>query len=335
MLIRGPLTTPVLFLVFNRPEPTRQVFDEIRKARPTQLFVAADGPRENRAGEVQLCQATRDIVRQVDWDCELHTNFHEENLGLKIGVSSSIEWFFEHVDAGIILEDDCLPSQSFFWYCQELLDRYAGDTRIMQISGNNFLFGRKVTDASYYFSKLNDIWGWATWKRAWKLFDIKMESYPLFVEQDQLRNYLDDPEMQAWLMSYLEEAYAVAGSGGLWSSQWTYAMCVHNGLTVVPSLNLVENIGLSGAATHLADSYALYSCAGRGELLTIRHPPFILPNRQADAIRFEIIRKTDPRLLHALRIQASRWARKHLSPRSHSAVKALVSRIRRRASASQ
>lgn len=324
-----PLTTAILFLIFNRPDETQRVFEEIRRARPTRLFVAADGPRRAKRGEAELCQATREIAKRVDWECEVRTHFQAKNLGLKLAVSSSINWFFDHVEAGIILEDDCLPSQSFFWFCQELLDRYGEDERIMQISGSNYLLGARVSDASYYFSRLNDIWGWATWKRAWSLFDLKMESFPQFVAQGQLENYLDDREMQAWLMTYLEEAYGVAGSAGLWSTQWTYAMCAHNGLTIVPSVNLVENIGLSGAATHREDSYALYTQVGRNEMGEIVHPLFILPSKRADRLRYEMIQKTDPRASKRNRFRVRQWARKHVPSRYHDALKALERRVRR------
>lgn len=291
------LATPVLLLIFNRPDKTRRAFEEIRKARPAQLYVAADGPRAERAGEAARCQATRDLVTQVDWECEVHVNFRERHLGLKRAVSTGIDWFFEHVEEGIILEDDCVASLSFFSFCETLLTRYRDDRRIMQISGNNFLFGRQVADASYYFSKLNDIWGWATWKRAWELCDLTMKTYPLFKEQRQLENYIDDYDIRKWLMSYFEEAYNSPPGEGLWSSAWVYAMCVHNGLTIVPRVNLVANIGLSSDGTNTGESFGLYSTAECDELGELIHPPFILPNREADAMRFEAIRKTDPRLM--------------------------------------
>ena len=135
---------PVLFLIFNRPDTTQQVFDEIRKARPEQLYVAADGPRKDQSADYELCKKTRDIIQQVDWDCKVFTCFRDENLGCKRSVSSAIDWFFSHVEEGIILEDDCVPDQSFFPFCQELLEKYRDDTRIMMISGNNFQFGEKT-----------------------------------------------------------------------------------------------------------------------------------------------------------------------------------------------
>ena len=289
--------------------------------------MAADGPRRTESGEAELCEATREIVKRVDWECEVQTHFQDNNLGLKLAVSSSINWFFDHAQAGIILEDDCLPSQSFFWFCQELLDRYREDERIMQISGSNFLLGEKVTEASYYFSKLNDVWGWATWRRAWNLLDFKMETFPQFVAQGQLENYFDDRAMQTWFMAYLEDAYSAATGAGLWSTLWTYAMCMHNGLTIAPSVNLVENLGLSGTATHQVDAFALYAEVGRNEMVEMLHPLFVLQNKSADAFRFEIIRRTDPRASRIFR--ARQLARKHLPTRYHNVLKALERRVRR------
>lgn len=172
------LNVPVLLLIFNRPDTTQRVFHEIRGASPLQLFISADGPRENKPGEFEKCQITRDIVRQVDWDCEVYTNFRDKNLGCKIAVSSAIDWFFENVEEGIILEDDCLPSFSFFRFCEELLEKYRDDERIMQIGGTNLLSEWQRSDDSYYFSKYGAIWGWATWRRAWQYYDVNMKLWP-------------------------------------------------------------------------------------------------------------------------------------------------------------
>jgi len=291
------LTTPVLFIIFRRPDTTQMVFNEIRKVKPKVLFVRADGPRKDRNGEAKLCKKTRDIVGNIDWECEVHYNFSETNLGCKVAVSSGIDWFFENVEEGIILEDDCLPCQSFFWFCQELLEKYRDDERIMQISGSNYLFGKTIGNASYYFSRLNDVWGWATWKRAWRFYDINMKSFPVFKQQKQIDNYFDNKRISRWAMSYFEEDFKMANSScGIWSSQWSYAMCAQNGLTIAPNVNLVSNIGINEEATHSKRSFRLYADVKSYEIEQIIHPEFILPNREADEIRFRVIYKTDPRL---------------------------------------
>ncbi len=159
--------TPILFLIFNRPDTTKRVFESISRVKPTKLYIAADGARKNKVGEVLLCQETRNIIELIDWECEIKTLFRTENLGCKIAVSSAIDWFFENEEQGIILEDDCLPHPSFFGYCETLLNYYKDDLRIGHIGGDNFQKGKKRGEGSYYFSQYYFIWGWAIWKLAW------------------------------------------------------------------------------------------------------------------------------------------------------------------------
>ena len=162
---------PILFLIFNRPQLTARVFAAIREAQPSQLYVAADGPRSNRPGEADLCEQARRVINGVDWPCEVKTLYRQENLGCRQAVSSAITWFFDNVEAGVVLEDDCLPIESFFRFCSELLIRYRDDTRIGMISGNNHGFRIYDDSLSYSFSKHGAIWGWASWRRAWRLYD--------------------------------------------------------------------------------------------------------------------------------------------------------------------
>ena len=176
------LNTPILFLIFNRPEITARVFQEIRKAKPKQIYIAADGPRIDHPDDTALCNKTRQICDSIDWDCEVKTLFREENLGCQLAVSNAIDWFFKHESEGIILEDDCLPSQSFFHFCAELLDFYRDDEEIMCISGNNFQQGRGDDEESYYFSRYPHCWGWATWRRAWNKYDHDMSRWKEFRE---------------------------------------------------------------------------------------------------------------------------------------------------------
>lgn len=296
------IKTPVLFLIFNRPDLTRKVFSVIREAEPSKLFIGADGPRLDKPDDIAKCQETREIVKQVDWDCQVKTLFCDNNLGCRVAISSAIDWFFESVDEGIILEDDCLPSKSFFWFCQELLEKYRNDERIMQINGNNYLFGKNQIKESYYFSKLNGCWGWATWRRAWEYFDGKMKGFARFKEERQIDNYLDNKEISEWLMSYLEEATKL--NCGIWSTQWTYAIIIRNGLSITPAVNLVQNIGFGEDATHgKHKGFELYSKVVPEEIEQIIHPQFVLPDNEADNIHFEIIKKADPRLIHKKRLK--------------------------------
>ncbi len=296
--MRNMLRTPVLFLVFNRPALAERVFARIREAKPRVLFISADGPRAEKPDEAEQCAAVRRAVSLVDWDCEVQTRFQAQNFGCKKAVSSAIDWFFSQVEEGIILEEDCLPSQSFFKFCQELLRHWRSDERVMQISGSNFLFNQSAgSDGSYYFSRLNDVWGWATWRRAWRHFDSSMASFPAFTARDRLQDYLPSASMRAWLMGYWEEAYAAVGSKrGDWSSLWQYAIASQNGLTAVPQVNLVANVGIGNGATNTrGGSWHIYGQVGAQELAEIRHPVFVLPDTRADERRFAVIQQTDRR----------------------------------------
>jgi len=281
------LTTPILFLIFDRPDTTQRVFNEIRKAKPAKLFVAADGPRDNKKGEKEKCKQTRKIIEQVDWNCEVYKLFRDTNLGCKMAVSSAIDWFFENVEEGIILEDDCLPSQSFFWFCQELLEYYKNDARVMHISGNNFQFGIRRGKASYYFSRYTHVWGWATWRRAWKSYDVNMKSLEEFKEGNQIKNILRTKQEQKNWMNIFQAVYD--GKIDTWDYQWSYACLINNGLSIIPNENLVANIGFGMEATHVKDENTVLSNMEVKNIKNIRHPNFILLNEEADRLAYKKI----------------------------------------------
>jgi hypothetical protein len=299
---------PVLLVAFNRPDTTRAVFDAIRKARPVKLFISLDAPREQKPDDREKYEAVRKIIETVDWDCDVHYRLHEKNVGCRQNVAGGISWMFEHVEAGIILEDDCLPVPSFFRFCEVVLQRYADDERIMQICGNNYLGGKHELKESYYFSKILDVSGWATWKRAWRYFDDRMTGFERFDTENRIADYLEDKRMQKWTMSYLREAYASRGRG-IWSPVWIYAMAVQNGLGVVPSVHLVSHMtfGRADSSCSSSDTWAEYNEVKTGEIKEMKHPPFILQDRVADKIRFDLIARTDPRLILSERIKT--WLR--------------------------
>jgi hypothetical protein len=279
---------PVLFLIFNRPEMTQRVFASIREASPAKLFIAADGPRNDKPNEAEICEQTRWIIKTIDWDCNVATLFREKNLGCKKAVSSAIEWFFTHVEEGIILEDDCLPSQSFFPYCQELLERYRNDTRIMQICGSNFL--KTSLEESYYFSKYGPIWGWATWRRAWKYYDVDM-SHWMIVKQKRLHYdfCFDEDEIRA-REEIFDKVYA--GNIDTWDYQWVFTKLIHNGLSITPKENLISNIGFSEEATHTTNKGDKRENLERKELeFPLVHPSFMLKNYEMDHKYFEVFLK--------------------------------------------
>ena len=170
--------TPVALVVFNRPQTTRKVFDAISKARPAKLLIVADGPRANMPGEDDLCASVPTIVQAVSWPCEVSTNYAADNLGCQERMVSGLDWVFSLVEEAIILEDDCLPNASFFPFCEQLLARYRGDSRVAAISGTNLLENYANTADSYYFSRLGGIWGWATWRSEWKRYDRYLKCWP-------------------------------------------------------------------------------------------------------------------------------------------------------------
>ena len=275
------LNTPVLFLIFNRPDTTKRVFESIREAKPPRLYIAADGARKDKIGERELCEQTREITNNVDWNCEVKTLFRDKNLGCKIAVSSAINWFFENEEEGIILEDDCLPNQSFFMFCQELLNYYRSDKRIMHIGGANFQGGIKRGIDSYYFSKYNHIWGWATWKSAWKNYDVSMQNYSPEKTTLLLQSIFDTSRE----IHYWEKIFSDVFSGKIntWDYQWTFTIWNQNGVAVLPNKNLVSNIGFDTDATHTASKDVM----SVGNIPThkidiITHPQTIFVDKEAD-----------------------------------------------------
>ncbi len=296
-ILKGVESPPILFLIFNRPLLTHKVFNIIRGAKPSKLFIAADGPRKNNERDDALCKEVRSIVNNVDWKCDVKTLFREENLGCRVAITSAIDWFFNYTDAGIILEDDCLPSESFFGFCALILEKYKHDEKIMQINGNFHLHKVKDFTDSYYFSKLNGCWGWATWKRAWKEFDSNMDGYADCKDSGCLLQYYESQGISDWMESYLDEANMQ--TCGIWSTQWSYAILKNNGLCINPTANLVNNIGFIDSPTSgLHESFQAYSDFPLDSISRMVHPKNITYDNHNDKLEFDtIITKADPRLL--------------------------------------
>lgn len=276
--------TPVLMIIFNRLDTTKVVFEAIRKARPPRLYVAADGPRPHVPADKEKCAAARSIIEQVDWPCEVKTLFHEQNLNCGKAPSTAMSWFFQHEEQGIILEDDCLPSQSFFRYCQELLDRYKDDHRVMHIGGNNFLKGwRHDDDYSYYFSRSGHIWGWATWRRAWQKFDFDIQLYPKLKESGYFDNFFLNRLEKFYRLRKFDLTVANRGSVDWWDYQWDFARFANSGLAIVPHVNLVKNLGFGEGATHTVNGTETMTSMQANEIeFPIKHPPFVVRDIESD-----------------------------------------------------
>ncbi|CAN6134390.1 hypothetical protein MCEKH37_01185 [Methylophilaceae bacterium] len=242
------LQTPVVFIIFNRPDTTLKVFNEIAKVKPKKLLVIADGPRIGKPNEAENCKKTRDIINQIDWPCEVLRNYSEVNLGCKRRVSSGISWAFDQVEEAIFLEDDCLPDISFFYYCEELLGRYRYDESVGVISGDNFQFGKKRGDASYYFSKYVHIWGWASWRRAWQYYDVDIKSWPKYKANNLLdKVHVNKHEIKFWT-DIMDSVHG--GKIDTWDYQWVLAHWANDMKSIIPQVNLISNIGFGDQATH-------------------------------------------------------------------------------------
>jgi hypothetical protein len=281
------LSTPVAFFVFNRPDTTERAFAAIRAARPAKLLIVADGPRTNRPGEAERCAATRAIAEQVDWNCELVTHYAAENMGCRRRISSGLQWVFEQVPEAIILEDDCVPSASFFPYCAELLERYREDPRIFLISGNNFLGAKSRKRDSYYFTKYPYMWGWASWRRAMALYDVDVKGYPAFRASGDLARVCDIPgERRFWGSRF---AQAHAGTADTWDYQVVYTVWRHGMLCIAPEKNLVSNIGFVEGATHLALGDDETSDLPVEEMASLTHPQYVERDLWAESYVFKRI----------------------------------------------
>jgi mannosyltransferase OCH1-like enzyme len=271
--------TPILFLLFNRPDTTRKIFSQIRKAKPRRLYIAADGPR---APEEQIkCEEARKITAETDWDCTVKILFRDKNLGCSKAISEAITWFFEYEPEGIILEDDCLPSDSFFGFCSALLERYRDDERIGHISGGNYQKKIVRGDGSYYFSNLTHVWGWAGWRRVWKDYDITMQSYPLFDKMKYLEKMPSHGPFDKMWDYYLKVHHA--GANG-WDYPYSYHNFINNRLSIIPNVNLIQNIGcsLKTSPTHYIPNHPFADMVTRELEAPLIHPSFILADIEAD-----------------------------------------------------
>lgn len=276
-------STPVLFIIFNRPETTQIVFDAIRNIKPSRLYVAADGPRPTVGTDVTRCAQARKIIEQVDWNCAVKTQFRDKNLNCGVGPSTAMTWFFENEEEGIILEDDCLPSESFFWFCRELLEKYRNDSRVMHIGGNNFLDGLTNDSDSYYFSRSGHIWGWATWRRAWKCFDYNIALYEKVKESGFFDKYFLNWMEKSYRLRKLDATAAKRGSVDWWDYQWDFARYINSGLAIVPQKNLVKNLGFGEGATHTTDGGSKNASLAALDLeFPLKHPATVIRDVEND-----------------------------------------------------
>ena len=274
------LRTPVVLIIFNRIDTTQRVFDAIREVKPLKLLVISDAPRINREGEAEQCEAARAIINQVDWECEVLTNHSNINLGPRKRISSGLDWVFEQVEEAIVLEHDCLPGATFFRYCEELLEKYRDDERIMIISGNNLQFGRKRNQYSYYFSRYIHIWGWATWRRAWEKYDVSIPKWNELKDSSWLSDLLDNQQAVMYWSGIFD---AIISGYDTWDYSLVFSLWINEGLSISPQVNLVSNIGFGENAENCKDISSILANMLVEELeFPLQHPAVISRHEEAD-----------------------------------------------------
>lgn len=248
----APLNAAVLFLVFNRLETTKLVFEAISEAKPPRLYIAADGARGYKEGETEKVQAVRHfILENINWECDVKTLFRDQNLGCKYAVSGAIKWFFENEEQGIILEDDCLPSQSFFWYCEDLLERFKNDQSVYLVSGDARGPEKINLEEDYSFCKYPMIWGWASWSRVWEKYDPEMEDWPILKKNLIPSISIYKPTRKFWSNIFVRMFKKEIDT---WDYQFCYLLLKNKSRCIVPRINLITNIGFGLDATHTFNS---------------------------------------------------------------------------------
>src|SRR3954447_15630451 len=277
-------------IIFRRPEYTERVFERIREARPERLFVIADGPRPGNADDARRCEQARAVVEGVDWRCEVVRDFAEENLGLKRRIPSGLDRVFAEVEEAIVLEDDCLPHSSFFPYCEELLARYRDDERVFHISGSRLL-PEPPSEWSYDFSRGAAVWGWATWRRAWRLFDTDLADWHALSKGERrarLRRMFDEPAERGHWRFVWDNSREMDN----WDAQWAYVALSRGLLAINPNRNLITNIGFGQDATNATDDPAGIGGRPLEEIsFPLDHPPEVRRNAEADRIASRLFRQ--------------------------------------------
>ncbi|MFB2875873.1 glycosyltransferase family 2 protein [Floridanema aerugineum] len=279
-MIEHPFNVPIAVIIFKRPDKTKQLLEIIRQVQPSQLFVIADAPRHDQPGELELCKATQMIFDNIDWDCQVYRNYAQENLGCGFRPASGISWVFDHVEEAIILEDDCMPDLSFFQFCQELLEKYRDDQRIMHITGNSYCVMDEQQPYSYIFSRYISSWGWATWRRAWQYYDFDMKKWDEIRKTNFLWDILngDRHAIKNW-QTILDTVYEKHDD--CWDYQWMFTCWLQGGLSIIPTVNLVSNIGDDGTHTTIDNQPYLLRPAQAIEF-PLKHPIAMVRNTKID-----------------------------------------------------
>jgi hypothetical protein len=314
------MTTPVILIIFRRPELTARVLRAIAEAKPRTLLVVADGPRPDRPDDLEACRAARAVIDRANWGCEVIKNYSDVNLGCGRRPGSGITWAFEQVDEAIVLEDDCVPHPSFFPFCGELLERYRDDERVMHIAGSMLRPQPIPTPYSYAFSQFNLAWGWATWRRAWRHFDASVRLWPELQRTSWLADLVEEDSAVTYWSREFKMAFERDGDVSYWDHQWTFACWAHSGLSVAPRINLISNVGCGPQATHTFHDGDPCSNVRASEMtFPLAHPPNVLQTKEWDRtfLRDVILPRVSRHSGSTLRVIASHIAPPFIKRRYH------------------
>lgn len=283
------IDTPVAIIIFNRPEQAGEVFEQVRRAEPTRLFVIADGPRADHPEDRDRCAATRAVTEHVDWDCVVERNYAEKNMGCGKRPASGLDWVFSHADRAIILEDDCVPDPSFFTFCHEMLERYKDDERVMQVSGRSVYATPPPHEYDYYFSHQLDCWGWATWARAWKHYDYCVKLWPLWRANSRrwLTSLIGDPRAVRFFEHEFDKIHAQGEKLRFWDQQWNFACFAQHGLAIRTYHNLIHYRGFDDAThKYMFGRKRDVDIPVKPMPSNLKHPPCPLMDPEADDYNF-------------------------------------------------
>lgn len=295
--------TPVVMIIFNRPDTVNQVFEIVKKVKPPKLLLIGDGARQNKPGEAEKVEECRKIQQKVDWQCEVLTNFSDTNMGCKKRISSGLDWVFSQVERAIILEDDCKPADCFFRFCDEMLEMYKDDERIMMISGDEQSGSKTPVKESYYFTKHVHIWGWATWARAWKKNDTSMKDWKEIEKSGALSSLFKHKRYNFYWCHYF--GILAENRVNSWAGPWVYSVWKESGLSIAPRTNLITNIGFGKEATHTSGK-SVYAAMQTEELdFPLVHPEYVLADAKRDELEMKHRCKDDGRLPYPFDMWAS------------------------------
>ena len=291
-MIDYKVKAPVAIVVFNRPDCTQKVFEQVRSVKPSKLYIIGDGPRKlNRDDEIN-CTKTKEIFNNIDWECEVFSNFSDKNLGCGKRPATGISWVFENEESAIILEDDCVPDLSFFHYCDDLLERYKEDERIMLISGTNIFGYYDCEGYDYIFSYFGGIHGWASWSRAWKYFDYDMPLWHNKIVKNNIKYFFMDRMCFYQRSIIYDELSDENRYKTVWDYQWGFARLTQSGMAIVPKHNLIANVGFGENATHTKNSNSRFANLKTTQLnMPLKHPPYLMVDREYDRKYFNALNK--------------------------------------------